>query len=146
MDHVKDRNLVLKMLQYEDTLIKSKRGQEVYRNVCNKPLVSLKHEYTIQRIVLNAFGFTNDDEAVETYREIFRTYYNSPTDYDKEVLSSVVYMRENKCVYYTSKKLRNGQTIPNVNILSLDGITTVSVYDVVKGKYPECIIALFTNS
>jgi hypothetical protein len=109
-EHIANKQLVIQLLQYEDSIIHSQYGQDMYKNKCNFPGTSLNIEKARQRIVLNHFAYNTSDESLENYRSIFKHYYHSSTDYDKDVLQSVTYMRENKCVYYTGTQLKIGDT------------------------------------
>lgn len=145
--HVLDKELVCKMLSREEKVTKSEYGQSMYRNVLNKPFVSLTVEFAINRKVLSDFGFDTSDKSVDTYRTIFKTYYNGPTDYDADVINSVHYMRENKCVFYTADKLNIGDKIPDCKLYNLDGMTTTSLYDVIAQENANhTVIAAFSMS
>jgi hypothetical protein len=124
---IKDRDLILKLLRYENEIILGEDGKKIYTDLTYKPRTSLFPEYTIHRKVLSNFGFDTSDESVENYRKIFSFYYQSPTEFDKEVLDSVVYMRENKCVYYTSPIINVGDVIPDTSIYQLDGTTKTTI-------------------
>ena len=128
---VKNKDLVIKMLNYEEELTKSEFGQSLYKNILNKPLVSLNVEKTLNRLVLSHFGFDTTDENVEMYRTIFRNYYNSPNDYDKDVLNAVHYMRENKCVYYKNPSLKLDDKIPDCELYELNGKEKLTLYDAI---------------
>lgn len=143
---VLNRDLVIQMLKYEEQLTKSDDGQSLYRNTLNRPLVSLTIEKTLNRLTLAQFGFNTSDDSVETYRTIFRTYYRSPTNYDKEVLNSVHYMRENKCVYYKEPPLQIGDIIPNCSLYNIDGITETTLYDIIDKSAKYTMIAAFSLS
>lgn len=119
--HVRDRLLVLRMLRAEDALHHSPYGQDVYRNVWNESLTSLLPQLTLQRRVLDQFGFDTDDSSVQTYRSIFAHYYRSPKDFDAEVMQSVVYMRENLLLYFTAPKPVVGHVISNCALHALNG-------------------------
>jgi len=114
IDNIKDRELILKMLRYEDELIHSEEIEKMYADNTYKPRQSLFIEHTIQRIVLNHFNFSTSDENVSNYRLIFNYYYDSPIKYDKEVLNSVTYMRENKLLYYKEPDILIGDNIKNL--------------------------------
>ena len=131
MNNVNDKELVIQMLNYEETLTKSDYGQSLYKNTLNNPLISLTIEHAINRLVLTHFGFDTTDSNVDMYRTIFKTYYNSPDDYDKDVLNSVHYMRENKCVYYKMPLLQLGDKLPNCDLYELNGATLTNLHDVI---------------
>lgn len=106
-NNVEDKELVIKMLKYEDQISRDETiGQEIYRSVKKNSLEAI---YTIHRLVLLHFGFNSKDSSVLTYRTIFAHYYTSPEKYDKDVLSAVHYMRENKCVYNPCKKPKKNE-------------------------------------
>ena len=145
-DNVKDRELILRMLRFEDQYGKSDVCQNLYKAKLNFPRESLHVTYTIHRYVLDHFDFDTSDESVETYRTIFGNYYNSPTDYDKEVLDSVYYMKNNKCVYYTSCEFQLGDQLKDCNLLKLDGASTTLFESLNKEKYKYAIIGSFSTS
>lgn len=134
IDDVKNKNLVIQMLNYEELITKSDTGQSLYKNKLNLPLVSLNVEKALNRLTLIHFNFDTSDESVELYRSIFKNYYRSATDYDKDVLGAVHYMRENKCVYYTKPIINIGDTIPNCDLYELDGKTKTSLYDIINNS------------
>ena len=143
-EHLNDRNLIIKMLKWEDKTLLGEEGQCVYRNKYNK---HLQPHFAVQRQVLRHFGFDPCDESLKNYREIFRTYYNGPEDYDKEVLDSVVYMRENRCVYYTSPIIDNGDILPDCRLFCLDGKTETSIHKILdEGGYQSCVVGAFSTS
>lgn len=143
---VANKELVIKMLQFESNLMKSEFGQSRYKDAYTEPYVSLTNEYAFNRKVLMEFGYDTSDESVENYRSIFGTYYHSPTDYDKDVIDSSHYMKNNRCVFYTSKPIQVGDTIPNVKLYTLDE-KEVTLYDIIKEQdADETIIAAFSMS
>lgn len=142
---VLNKELVIKMLNYEEALTKSDYGQGLYKNTLNNPLISLTIEKALNRATLSQFGFTTSGQSVEMYRTIFKTYYRDATDYDKEVLDSVHYMRENKCVYYKNKPLQIGEKIPDCELYNLDGKTT-TLYDAINKESDHTLIAAFSLS
>lgn len=122
---IQNRDLVMAMLTYEDSLILGDVGKNIVTDASLEPRSSLVAVYMIHRLVLKEFGFNTTDESVENYRKIFRHYYRSPTDYDKEVLNCVAYMRQNKCVYYTDPDLTVGDIIPDCRVYDLDGHSSI---------------------
>ena len=84
-ENVIDRDLVIKMLTFENEYGRG-AGQNIY-NIFTKH--DLQPQKTINRHVLNHFGFDSSDESVNMYRTIFKTYYRSASNYDKEVLDCV---------------------------------------------------------
>ncbi len=146
LDHVKDKQLIIQMLNYEEQLTKSEEGQAMYQNVLNRPLISLTIEKALNRMTLAKFGFDTSDDSVENYRTTFRTYYRSVDDYDPEVMNAVHYMRENKCVYYKNPPLKIGDVIPDCPLYQLDGQTTTTLYDTIDKNNNYTLIAPFSLS
>lgn len=146
LDDVNNKELIIKMLQHEEQLAKSEVGKNLYRNPLNNPFTSLTVEKALNRLTLSDFGFENDDESVENYRLIFKTYFKSPDNYDREIINASYYMRNNKCVFFKSKKLIKGDTIPNCELYTLDNNST-SIYDIVfKNNEKHVIVAGFSLS
>ena len=137
---VQNRDLVIKMLKYEEELTKSDYGQSLYKNTLNKPLISLTIEKAINRLVLQHFNYEPSDESVDNYRTIFKTYYKSPFEYDKEVLDSVHYMRENKCVYYKTLPLKIGDTVPDCKLHN------TTLYELIDKSKDYTMVAAFSLS
>ena len=148
LDHVKNKDLVIKMLLWEQDLMRSKEGQDRYRNELNLSYVSLTNEYAFQRQTLSHHGFDTTDLSVENYRKIFSTYFNSPDDYDHDVINSAYYMKNNRCIYYKSPIIEVGQVIPDVPLFSSDGKTEMTLYDIIQqnGRRNMTIIAAFSMS
>lgn len=138
---IEDRDLVIQMLRSEDNIAKTK-GQELYKND-DTNWSTLEVEKAINRLVLSKYNFDTSDESVENYRKIFSYYYNSPTDYDKEVINSVYYMKHNRCIYYTSKPLFPGDKIPDCKLYKLNGKDTINLYDIVN-KSERTVFASFS--
>jgi hypothetical protein len=144
-DDLKNRPLILEMLKHEESIFNSENvGQEVYRNELNG--THLEPHFIIQRMVLRYFGFDTSDTSLFNYREIFRTYYKSPFEYDNEVLSTVVYMRENRCVYYKTPDIKLGEIIPNVSLYKLDGKEKVNMHNILGNDYDHALICSFSTS
>jgi hypothetical protein len=143
---IKNRELVLKMLKYEDEIIHSDLGKSIYENESYEHFSSLETMYIMHRITLNAFGFKTNDDDIQNYRKIFKNYYNSPIDYDKEVIESVTYMRENKCIYYTGKNYNIDDVFENVELYDLTGKNKVNLFDKINLKDNYTIVGAFSNS
>jgi len=90
---------ILKMLKYEDELYMSDIGQDIMRDIGKNNIFSLDGGKTIQRMTLQHFGYSSTPNDLAKYRTIFHHYYNGPTTYDKDILQSVFYMRENRLLY-----------------------------------------------
>lgn len=147
LEDVKNKELVIKMLNYEEELTKSQYGKELYANSLNQPFISLNVEKSLNRLVLSNFDFDTSDESVNIYRTIFRTYYKSAHDYDKDVLDAVHYMRENKCVYYKNEYLKLGEKIPDCDLYELGGFNKTTLYDVIsKFESEYTLLAPFSLS
>lgn len=136
---VENKQLVMQMLKYEEQLAKSDTGRELYGNLSNKPLVGLNVELILNRLTLAHFGFSSDNESVDFFRTIFKTYYKSHTaengniviDYDADVINSSYYMRNNKQKFYKSRVLSIGEKIPDCVLYKPNGTDTVSLYDTI---------------
>jgi hypothetical protein len=76
-NHISDKQLMLKMLQFEDNTFLSSQGQQFLKNYGDK-ITSLDGLKSIQRLTLNHFGFCSTDVDLNNYRTIFHHYYNSP--------------------------------------------------------------------
>lgn len=145
-EHIKDRNLIIKMLKYEDNIIHSDLGKSIYENDTYELFSSLETMYIIHRITLNNFNFKTSDTDVQNYRKIFSYYYKSPTNYDKEVLDSVTYMRENKCVYYVQQDFNVGDRFENVDVIEINGKTKTTIFDKINKNDNYTFVGAFSNS
>ncbi len=143
---VRKRDLVLAMLRYEDSLFLGSRGQALFKDTSFEHLSNLETYYTFHRATLAKYGFQTTDKDVEMYRTIFRTYYNSPTEYDAEVLNAVCYMRENKCVYYTDPPLIVGDPAPDVALATLEGASTTLHAILKELPHKYVFVGAFSNS
>lgn len=141
-----DKDLIIQMLKYEDSIILGDEGKRIYNDLTYKPRVSLTPEYAIHRKVLSHFGFDTTDSSVENYRTIFKTYYKSATDYDSEVLCSVAYMRENKCVYYTEPAINVSDVIPDCELYELNGTDKTSIKSHLGHDFKYAFVAAFSTS
>jgi hypothetical protein len=142
---ISQRDLIIKMLQYEDNLYLSEYGQNLLRDRGNQTS-SLLGAKTIQMLTLDNFGFNTNEDSLKNYRKIFSFYYKTPWDYDANVLNSVFYMRENKCVYYTTKKLYVGDMLPNLSVYNLDGKTKRNLVEILNNDFDYAIVAAFSLS
>jgi len=143
---VNNRSLVIKMLKYEDSIVFSKEGQDRFRNILNAPRSSTENMHAFHRMTLHNFGFTTEDDDVRNYRSIFKHYFKSPDVYDKEVVDSVHYMRENRCVFYKSEPLNVGDTAPNCRLFHLDGTTKTTLHDQLNQDGGMTMVCAFSNS
>lgn len=145
---VNNEELVTKMLLWEQDLMKSDEGQSRYKNELNNPYISLTNEYAFNRQTLSQFGFDTTDSSVENYRNIFKTYFRSPDDYNHNVINSSYYMKNNRCIYYRSPIINIGDKIPNVSLFTSDGTIETTVYDAIheNGGSNITVIAAFSMS
>jgi hypothetical protein len=143
---VRNKALVCAMLKHEDTLFLGPEGKRIFGDSTFQHLTDLETYYTFHRATLHAFGFTTTDADVGTYRTIFAQYYKGPHDYDADVLGSVCYMRENKCVYYDAPLIKKGDTIPDVDLLTLDGTPTTLHAQLAALPHKHVFIGAFSNS
>lgn len=145
-EHIQDKSLILEMLKYENSLILGETGKEIFNNESYILFSDLETTYIFHRLTLNHFMFNSNDSDVENYRKIFGYYYKSPTDYDGDIMSSVVYMRENRCIYYKEPRLEKEDYIPNIELYKLDGETKTNLYDQINKNNNYTIIGAFSNS
>lgn len=149
MTNVLNKELVIKMLQEEEKIAKSEIGKIMYQNPLNLPFTTFNVEYALNRMVLLKFGFDTTWVSVKNYRSIFRTYFKSPTNYDVDVINASYYMKNNRCVFYTSPELNIGDLIPNGKLFELNKAKT-SIYAVLNNlqdsAYRYTIIAGFSLS
>ena len=149
LQHVKNKTLIIQMLSWEEEFQRQKGNKnytdQKYKHLKNGlELILIMHRKTLMQ-----FGFNTSDESVANYREIFRTYFHSPNDYDKDVINASFYMRYNRCVFYQNKPLKKGEVIPDATLLQLTNNNTknVQLYDIIRklnGKYT--LIAAFSLS
>ena len=81
------------MLKYENEYFLSEKGQN-FLNEYGNNVTSLEGSKSIQRLTLNKFGVESKESDLKNYRSIFNHYYNSPTDYDKDIKFSLLYERK----------------------------------------------------
>ncbi len=141
-EDVKNKELILKMLKCEDDLYLGNYGQCAFKSKYNK---NGDAHLSVQRQVLNNFGYNSMDEDLTNYRAIINQYYHGSTDYDEEVMGSVVYLRENKCLYYTVPEIKVGDIYPNCRVYELNGKTETSLYNVMEG-YDKVMVGAFSTS
>jgi hypothetical protein len=143
---VGNKGLIISMLRHEDGLMLGLEGAKIWGDNTLAHLTDMNTYHIFHRATLAAHGFTTTDEDVATYRTIFRNYYNGPTDYDADVLSSVCYMRENKCVYYTAPPINVGDAGPDVELETLGGAPT-SLHAILDAhKHKHVFVGAFSNS
>lgn len=148
---VLNKELVIRMLQYEEEFTKSDMGQQMYR--CEKELDGslLNVIFDIHKITLDHFDFDTSEDSVKNYRFIFLTYYKNPQDYDKDVISASFYMRNNKCVFYEQPKLLVGDELKNCPLYELDGKTQTTLFDAITKhtideQYKYVFVGAFSGS
>ncbi len=91
MLNIYDREKVIEMLKYEETIRYSKEIQEIYTQQYKMGL-NLPIEKEIQKHVLTHFGF--DEACLEEYWKIPKLYW-----LDEEVKNSIFYMKLNIFTY-----------------------------------------------
>ena len=143
-DDRSNRDLVISMLKYEDSLLMGSVGAEIYAEPSYQVTKSLDSEYVFHRMTLDHFGFYTTDQSTEIYRGIPMAYYKSPTDYDAEVMNSVAYTRNNKCLYYTEPIIKVGDVLPDCPLYNLDGSIT-SIKETL-GEFKHAFVAAYSNS
>lgn len=143
---VANKALVLEMLRYEDSVMLGKTGAAIFADTTLPHLTDLDTYHIFHRITLAAHGFQTGDADVQNYRTIFSHYYKGPHEYDADVLSSVCYMRENKCVYYKSPTINIGDCLVDVELLTLDGTHTSLKSELESLKHKYIFVGAFSNS
>ncbi len=145
-ENIQNKDLILNMLKYEDSIILGNVSKEIFNNDSYELFSSLETTYIFHRLALNKFGFSSNDSDVANYRKIFGYYYKSPDEYDHDIMNSVAYMRENRCVYYTEPKLEKGDYLPDIELYELDGKTKINLHDKINRNNNYTIIGAFSNS
>lgn len=143
LETIKDRDLIIRMLRFENDVYKGEKGQTAFREMTPHTMEPIHY---IHRETLLEHGFRTDDESVKNYREIFRNYYQGPEDFDKEVIDSVLYMKYNRCIYYTEPKIEVGDTLPNCRLYELDGKTKTSVHGAIIPENRFNLVCSFSQS
>jgi len=144
---IKNKELVLKMLKYEDDYYKSTEGQNIIKRKGMHNITSLEGGKTIQRLTLKEFGYNPNNDSLAKYRRIFHNYYNNSKDYDKDILSSVYYMRENRLLYYTTPKINIGERIPNCKLYDIGTGNNRNLYDILnETNNKQVILASYSMS
>jgi hypothetical protein len=109
----RNKELVLKMLVYEDSLIHGKEAQEAYRAFRAFGHHSMDVERMTARQTLAHFGYDTGDESLKLYREINRLYRDEDGRLDPEIRASVTYLRANRLLDYVHPPLVLGQAFPD---------------------------------
>lgn len=147
--HIMDKELIIKMLKEETKIIYDNSFQSNYKNEYMNPYISIDIDLKAIRLVLNKFGFDTSDDSVSNYRNIFKYYYDNPNNYDEDVINASHYMRSNRLLFYKSKELNIGDSIPNVNLYNLDS-TKTNLYEILdknnQNNFEYTIIASFSMS
>jgi hypothetical protein len=145
-EHIKNRDLIISMLKYEDSIILGKVADKIFKSGVFELFNNLETTFIFHRLTLNKFNFNSDDNSISNYRQIFKYYFKSPTDYDKEVINSVSYMRENRCIFFTEDKLNKDDIIPDVELFHLNGHTKVKLHEMINKEDNLTFIGAFSNS
>ena len=87
------------MLKFEDSVVNSDLGNSIFNYDSYEHFTCQEAMNCIHRHVLNNFGFSNKDDDIFNYRQIFSNYYKSQFDYDKDVISLFTCIKENKFVH-----------------------------------------------
>jgi hypothetical protein len=145
-EDVRDKPLVVSMLKYEDSIMRGPVGAAIFADSTIPHLTELDTYYIFHRMALAEHGFTTTDADVQTYRTIFANYYNGPRDFDADVLGSVCYMRENKCVYYTAPPINVGDVATDAELMRLDGAPTSLHKELAALPHKYVFVGAFSNS
>ncbi len=142
---IANKELIVQMLKFEDSIMLGEKGKAIFADKTIPHLTSLDAYYMFHRMALARFGFTTTDDDIVTYRTIFMSYYKGPHDYDADVLGSVCYMRQNKCVYYDAPLIEIGDDAPDVDLLTLDG-TPTTFHSLLHNPHRYVFVGAFSNS
>jgi hypothetical protein len=94
LETIMNKKLILKMLEYEESIINGDIGKLIYNNYSNEHLCFLEFQIAIHKIVLKDFNFSNNESDIQNYKMIFSYYYKSSNNYDKDIINAVSYLRE----------------------------------------------------
>lgn len=94
LETIRDKKLILKMLEHEESIIYGDIGKIIYDDYSNEHLCFIEFQMAIHKIVLKDFNFSNKESDIQNYRMIFSYYYKSPNNYDKDIINAVSYLRE----------------------------------------------------
>jgi hypothetical protein len=145
-EDVKNKDLVLRMLHFEDSVICGPVGAAIFADRSIPHLKSLETYYIFHRITLAEHGFSTEVSDVATYRTIFSKYYQEPQHYDKEVINAVCYMRENKCIFYDAPLIALGDLAPDVELLTLSGESTTLHKLIETNPHKYTFVGAFSHS
>jgi hypothetical protein len=143
---VANRSLVITMLRYEDSVMLGPQGAAIFADETLPHLTDLDTYHIFHRMTLAVHGFTTTDMDVKNYRAIFSHYYAGPSHYDAEVLNSVCYMRENKCVYYTAPSIHLGDGATDVELLTITGESSSLVKELEALPHKYVFVGAFSHS
>lgn len=139
-----NRKLVIKMLRAEDRLFFSDEGQKHLLE--HGGLGSLEANKVFQRKILDQFGFSCDADSLKMYRSVIHRYYRNALDYDQEVLNSVVYLRENRLLYYKTVKPKIGDKYTDIELLNTDRCSVKMSEIINRCQKPYIIFGAFSLS
>lgn len=143
---ISNKELILRMLRYEDSLMLGPAGAAIFADKTLPHLTELDTYYIFHRATLSAHRFTTTDEDVVNYRKIFSHYYAGPNAFDADVLGAVCYMRQNKCVYYTAPLIHIGDDAPNTDLVTLTGTRSTLFEMLDLHKHSHVFVGAFSNS
>lgn len=147
-ENVEDRDLILKMFKYEDSLLLGDIGQKIYKSYKGSQVTHMEAEKDIARLVLKHFGFSDKKSSLDVYRKnIGKTYYSDSKTYDEEIAYAVVYRRQNKLLYYTTPEIKINQIAPDISSLYTLDETKFSLHNYIdKSKCEKLLVCAFSAS
>ena len=145
-EDVKNKDLMLRLLRFEDGVIRGPLGAAIFADRSIPHLKSLETYFIFHRITLAEHGFTTEASDVATYRTIFSNYYKDPQHYDEEVINAVCYMRENKCVFYDTPLIALGDLAPDVELSTLSGESTTLHTLIEANPHKYTFVGAFSHS
>jgi len=106
----------------------------------------LEGNKVIQREILTCFEFNSSDENLDMYRNAINVYYKNSRECDKEIMNSVVYLRENRLLYYDTPKITIGDKYPDVKLFDLKGNITMLSSIIESKVHSKTLLAAFSTS
>lgn len=130
-----DEDTVVKLLEKESFYRKSEAFQDLYdRMEYYKGSADEFVETTIQKLVLQEFGFNPSDENLAGYRMIARKFGDS-----ERVINSAFYLKYN--IMKDAPIVKLGEYVCNVSLFGLDDNVETDLFSFLNSDRPTVILA-----